>query len=205
MRDFHEPLLQFMHELADDGWLVGAPHLFHRQPPDQYSPVFGQELFDDAEATRTWLSEHGVDADCVGIIGFDSAGTAAAHVATERAYGAAVSIAPHGIREPLTNDATPLLKVIPYLQTPWLGIFGEDDPKTPPDDVQELRNAALRAPVATLLVDYPGLAHRPDDGFGMESWHDVDDIDEFANEFSPDSSVTAAKQHIFEWFDSNLR
>ncbi|WP_333473410.1 hypothetical protein [Lolliginicoccus lacisalsi] len=68
-----------------------------------------------------------------------------------------------------------------------------------------LRNAALRAPVATLLVSYPGLAHRPDDGFGTWSWHEVDDVPEAADPADTETAVTAAKQHMFEWLDSYLR
>ncbi|WP_235900514.1 dienelactone hydrolase family protein [Lolliginicoccus suaedae] len=204
MREFHEPLLQLMHELADDGWLLAAPHLFHRQPEDRMDPVFGAELFNDAEAARGWLIDQEIEADSVGVIGFDSAGTAAAIVATQQPYGAAISIAPHGIERALGPGATPLLETVASLRTPWLGIFGEDDPQTPPDAVNALRNAALRAPVATLLVSYPGLAHRPDDGFGAWSWHDVDDVPD-AEPTDTETAVTAAKQHMFEWLDSYLR
>ncbi|WP_333473409.1 dienelactone hydrolase family protein [Lolliginicoccus lacisalsi] len=118
MRDFHEPLLQLMHELADEGWLIAAPHLFHRQPEDRIDPVFGAELFDDADAARDWLVDNDIHTDSVGIIGFDSAGTAAAMVATQRPYGAAISVAPHGIERALAPGATPLLETVHSLRTP---------------------------------------------------------------------------------------
>ena len=56
-----------------------------------------------------------------------------------------------------------------------------------------LRDAVAEAPVATLVVSYDGLDHRPD-------------------EVSPESGTTAgedavvdAQRRIFDWFDSHLR
>ncbi len=105
-REFSRALLDFMKALAEDGWLVAAPHLFHRAASDD--EVFGDALFEDFDATVTWLTGHGVYADTIGVIGFDDAGTAAALVATDRPVGAAVSVAAPGIVEPLTADARAL-------------------------------------------------------------------------------------------------
>lgn len=122
------------------------------------------------------------------MLGFDSAGTAAFLVATNRPIGAAVSVAAPGIVEPLTDQADALVRAAPNLQAPWLGLFGADDPATPPAQVDQLRDATARAAVASLVVSYPGLHHRADSP-------EVDD----------DTDAVASQTRIFDWFDSNLR
>ncbi|MEV6102383.1 dienelactone hydrolase family protein [Nocardia sp. NPDC051981] len=191
-REFTEPLLELMRSLADDGWTVLAPDLFHRPANGSTHPIFGDELFAAFDACFEWLTGHGVFRDCIGVLGFDSAGTAAALVATNRPIGAAVSVAAPGIETPLTPQAVALLAAAPAFQAPWLGLFGEDDPLTPPDQVDRLREAAAHADVATLVVTYPGLHHRPDHpGFDPAALDDV--------------SVLDAQTRIYEWFDSHLR
>ncbi|MEU6580114.1 dienelactone hydrolase family protein [Nocardia sp. NPDC046763] len=191
-REFTEPLLELMRALADDGWTVLAPDLFHRPANGSTHPIFGEDLFADFDACFEWLTGHGVYRDCIGVLGFDSAGTAAALVATNRRIGAAVSVAAPGIETPLTPQAVALLAAAPAFQAPWLGLFGEDDPLTPPDQVDRLREAAAHADVATLVVTYPGLHHRPDHpGFDPAALDDV--------------SVLDAQTRIYEWFDSHLR
>ncbi|WP_041450763.1 dienelactone hydrolase family protein [Hoyosella subflava] len=202
---FSRSLFQFMEDLAEEGWAVTAPDLFHRQPQST-DPVFGDALFEDFAAAEGWLHGEGIRPDCVGVLGFDSAGTAAALVSTTQRIGAAVSIAAHGISEPVAAGTPPLVNAVRELRVPWLGIFGEDDPLTPPSEIELLRESAARANVATLIVTYPGLGHRPDEGFGFTS-KGADDVDDIpaTGDGSPEVAAVAARQHIFEWFDSNLR
>ncbi|MCP2319571.1 carboxymethylenebutenolidase [Nocardia amikacinitolerans] len=189
-REFSGALLEFMRALAIEGWTVVAPNLFHRANGDQPEhEVFGDELFDDFDACFDWLTRRGVFPDCIGVLGFDHAGTAAFLVATNRPIGAAVSIAAAGITEPLTDEAEALVRVAPNLQAPWLGLFGSDDPNTPPADVDRLRDAAARASVASLVVTYPGLHHRADNPGADDD----------------DTTAIASQTRIFDWFDSNLR
>ncbi|MEU6561818.1 dienelactone hydrolase family protein [Nocardia nova] len=209
-RKFADVLLDMMKSLAGEGWIMVAPNLFHRfdQPEatvDGAEPgtpavehVFGADLFADFDACFDWLVGRGVFADTIGILGFDQAGTAALLVATNRPIGAAVSVAAPGITAPLTADATALLQAAPDLQAPWLGLYGDDDPTTPADDVERLRDAAARAAVATLVVSYPGLHHRPDHpGFEMS------DFEQLAEEEK--RMLIDAQTRIFDWFDSHLR
>ncbi|MRH86081.1 carboxymethylenebutenolidase [Nocardia sp. SYP-A9097] len=190
-REFTDPLLDLMRSLADDGWTVVAPDLFHRANGVVSDQVFGADLVEDFDACFDWLTGHGVFQDCIGVLGFDSAGTAAALVATNRRIGAAISVAAPGIEIPLGPDALALIAAVPQLLSPWLGLFGADDPRTPPDQIDRLRDAAARAVVATLVVTYPGLGHRPDrPGF------DPAELDD---------ATLDAQTRIFEWFDSNLR
>ncbi|WP_069162068.1 dienelactone hydrolase family protein [Nocardia altamirensis] len=185
-REFTGPLLALMGALASEGWTVVVPNLFHRTDPR--GEVFGEELFDDFDACFDWLTRRGVFPDTIGVLGFDSAGTAAFLVATNRPVGAAVSVAAPGIVEPLTEQADALVCVAPHLQAPWLGLFGTDDPATPPAEVERLRDATGRAAVASLVVSYPGLNHRADRPVTDDDYATVD-----------------SQTRIFDWFDSNLR
>ncbi|MFC8531362.1 dienelactone hydrolase family protein [Nocardia sp. NPDC057227] len=173
--------------LAAEGWTVVAPDLFHRVTGEPEHEVFGDELFADFDACFDWLTAHGVFPDCVGVLGFDTAGTAAFLVATNRPIGAAVSVAARGLTEPLTAEAEALVRAAPRLQAPWLGLFGADDPA---DDVEKLRDAGAAASVATLVVTYPDAQHRAD-----RPAEDEDD----------DPVRVDAQTRIFDWFDSNLR
>ncbi|MBF6220808.1 dienelactone hydrolase family protein [Nocardia abscessus] len=186
-REFTGALRDLMNALAGEGWTVIAPKLFQGVDGEPGNGVFGDELFQDFDACFDWLTRRGVFPDTIGVLGFDTAGTAAFLVATNRPIGAAVSVAAPGITEPLTDQADALVRAAPHLQAPWLGLFGADDPATPPAQVDELRDATARAAVASLVVTYPGLHHRadtsePDDGDAVDS-----------------------QTRIFDWFDSNLR
>ncbi|NEW38208.1 carboxymethylenebutenolidase [Nocardia cyriacigeorgica] len=189
--EFTGPLLELMRALAAEGWTVVAPNLFHRATDTPSTGVFGDELFEDFDACFDWLTRHGVFPDCIGALGFDTAGTAAFLVATNRPIGAAVSVAAPGIVSPLTGKAEALVQIAPSLQAPWLGLFGDTDPTTPPTEVEQLRDAAARASVASLVISYPGLLHRAD----KPGDDDEDERDDLVD----------AQTRIFDWFDSNLR
>ncbi|MEV0249967.1 dienelactone hydrolase family protein [Nocardia sp. NPDC050712] len=189
-REFTAPLLELMQALSLDGWTVVAPNLFHRANGDVSHEVFGDELFDDFDACHDWLTAHGVFPDCIGVLGFDHAGTAAFLVATNRPVGAAVSVAAPGIIEPLTAECDALVQAAPGLQAPWLGLYGADDPHIPAAHIDQLRDAAALAAVASLVVSYPGLHHRADHA---------------APEAEEDFDLIASQTRIFDWFDSNLR
>ncbi|RDI65698.1 dienelactone hydrolase family protein [Nocardia pseudobrasiliensis] len=189
--EFAEALLEFLKSLAGEGWIVVAPNLFHRSGPPA-DKVFGADLFADFDACVDWLVGRGVIPDCVGVLGFDSAGTAALLVATDRPIGAAVSVAAPGIAEPLTTQATALVRAAPRLRAPWLGLYGASDAATPFGEVESLREAAARAATATLVVTYPGLHHRADEP-GLDAHTD-----------DPHTAVDA-RTRIFDWFDCHLR
>lgn len=195
-REFPESLLDLLRALALEGWLAVAPDLFHRDATGS-DEVFGENLFADFDATFDWLTAQGIYPDCVGVIGFDDAGTAALIVATSRPIGAAVSVAAAGIVEPLNDDAVALLDAAPSLQAPWLGLYGEDDPRTPPHHIENLREAATRASVATNVVSYSGLQHRADEPSIAPGSTDHSD--------PTTAALVEAQTRIFDWFDSFLR
>lgn len=196
-REFTDSLLDLLASLASEGWIAVAPHLFHRDPDgfdDDGSEVFGDNLFADFDACFDWLTARGVFPDCIGALGFDDAGTAAFLVATNRPIGAAVSVSARGIVEPLTEDARALIEAADSLQAPWLGLYGVDDPATPAEHVEQLKDAVARASVAAHLVTYEGLQHRAD-----QPNTDDDDYDLGTD------PVVDAQTRIFDWFDANLR
>lgn len=195
-RDFTPPFLELMRSLADEGWVAVAPHLFHREPAHSTAEVFGDHLFSDFDATFDWLVGRGVYEDCIGVLGFDDAGTAAFLVATTRQIGAAVSVAAPGIVEPIADDATALVRAASALQVPWLGLYGEDDPLIPLAHVEQLREAAGTAEVASLVVSYSGLAHRADE---------PPEVPGEGGDEALAEAILDAQRRIFDWFDSHLR
>jgi carboxymethylenebutenolidase len=52
-----------------------------------------------------------------------------------------------------------MVDMAPTLQTPWLGLFGEEDQNIPVRDVERLRDAAAAAEIPTEVVVYPGAGH----------------------------------------------
>lgn len=197
-RVFAPALLQFMDALAGERWLVVAPHLFHREPVDSDVEVFGDDLFADADAAFEWITRRGVSVDTVGVVGFDDAGVAALVVATQRRVGAVVSVAARGISNPVHPDAPALVSIVGALQAPWLGLYGEDDAETPPSEVDLLREVAAGADAPTLVVGYPGLAHRPDEPPVEHATVDPESDPQ-------EAAIVDARRRIFDWFDAHLR
>jgi carboxymethylenebutenolidase len=109
-------------------------------------PARDDELLSDVGVLLGRLAERGWEAEQIGLIGYGSGGRLALLAAAEFGLGAAVSVAPTGLRAP----AVPL-------RAPWLGLFGDLDENVPPSAVRELREALNSgSPVHTELVGYPG-------------------------------------------------
>ena len=75
------------------------------------------------------------------------------------------------------------------LQTPWLGLFGDDDQMIPVDGVEELRTQMRDSPVNTDVVRYPDAGH----GFhcdARESYHEA--------------SAKDGWNRALDWFSSHL-
>ena len=82
----------------------------------QVARLSGDTVLADYDAAFAWLARRGVDADRVGVVGFDTGGTVALVVAASRSLGAAVSVSGAGIREPLSPGLPALLEVAPALR-----------------------------------------------------------------------------------------
>jgi carboxymethylenebutenolidase len=156
---------------ADAGHLAIAPALFHRTgggtaPYDDFSkvlPMF-EGLTDggmlmDVDAALDHLRGLGFADDRIGIVGFCMGGRVTFLVALHRALGAAAGFYGGGIVTSRFPQFPTLVGEVASLQTPWLGLFGDEDSSIPVDDVESLRTALEAAPVDTEIVRYPGAEH----------------------------------------------
>ncbi len=180
--------------LASEGWLVVAPHLYHREGTDEVagdedvrdrvSRLSGESVLADSDAAFSWLAERGVTSDRMGVIGFDLGGSVALVVAASRSLGAAVTVSGAGITAPLSDSLPSLVEVAPELTCPWLGLYGERTEGIPPQEVEKLRDAVGAAQVASDVVTYPDASYR----------------------FDADPAVAEdAWIRTLNWFDSHLR
>lgn len=166
---------------ADAGYLAVAPALFHRteSPRLGYGDIAAARphmaamtsrgLEDDLEQTMEHLRRVRFKDHHIATVGFCMGGTVSLVAGARYALGASVSFYGGGIRDGRFGEP-PLRELAPTLQTPWLGLYGDEDRGIPVEEVEELREAAARAPVPTEVVRYPEAGH----GFhcdARESYH----------------------------------
>ena len=156
---------------ADAGYHAVAPHLFHRAgggtaPYGDFSKVLPlYEHLDDAgilvdvDASREHLHVAGWDDHQVGIVGFCFGGRVTFLVALRRGLGAAVGFYGGGIVTARFPQFPALVDEAAGLQTPWLGLFGDQDQSIPVEDVERVRAALQTASVPTEIVRYPDAGH----------------------------------------------
>ena len=156
---------------ADAGYHAVAPHVFHRAgggtaPYGDFSKVLPlYEHLDDAgilvdvDASRDHLHAAGWDDHQLGIVGFCFGGRVTFLVALRRGLGAAVGFYGGGIVTARFPQFPALVDEVAGLQTPWLGLFGDQDQSIPVEDVERLREALQSAPVSTEIVRYPDAGH----------------------------------------------
>lgn len=156
--------------LADEGYLAVAPALFHRsgsprlgyEDIQQAYPHMGEltsrGIEEDVEQTLEHLRRLGFKDHAIGTVGFCMGGTLSLVTAARYPLGASVTFYGGGILEGRFGEP-PLAELAPGLQTPWLGIFGDEDTGIPVDQVETLRTAAAGSPVDTAVVRYPDAGH----------------------------------------------
>lgn len=174
--------------LADEGWLTVAPHLYDGDSTetdavtarDRANTLSGDSVLTHTDIAFGWLAQHGIEADRIGVIGFELGGAVSLVVAASRGIGAAVSVAGGGILQPASPGLPALVDVVSELRCPWLGLYGDKVA----DEVALLRDAAKRSETANDVVLYPAADHRFDiyPDTGMEAW-----------------------QRVLNWFDAHLR
>jgi carboxymethylenebutenolidase len=156
---------------AEAGFDAVAPHLFHRAgggtaPYDDFAkviPLF-EHLTDDGilmdiDAAFAHLNVLGHVAGSIGLVGFCFGGRVSFLAAARRAFGASVGFYGGGIVTPRFPQFPALAGESASLQTPWLGLFGDEDGSIPVEDVETLRSALHQAPVPTEVVRYEGAEH----------------------------------------------
>lgn len=187
--------------LARAGWHALAPALFHRQgspviPYDDIPaalPIMGQltagGLTTDLTAAFDELERTGFPAARTAVIGFCMGGSIALYAGTMRRLGAAITFYGGGVATGRFG-LPPLAELAPSLTSPWLGLFGDEDPSIPVEDVERLRQAASHAAIETAVVRYPGAGH----GFHC---------DERADHYHP-AVAQDAWQRTLGWLDRHL-
>jgi carboxymethylenebutenolidase len=93
-----------------------------------------------------------------GIVGFCMGGSIALIAASEEPFGAAVTFYGRGIVDGRFGFR-PLGELAPMLRSPWLGLYGDQDPSIPVDEVESLRVAAAAAHVPTMVIRYAEAGH----------------------------------------------
>jgi len=158
---------------AAAGYHAVAPDMFHRSGPGaiadygdyekviaHFTPIAGDDdVLADVDAALGHLHAAGIPASRCGLVGFCFGGRVSFLVAARRAIGAAVGFYGGGIVTGRFPQFPPLVDEAARLQTPWLGLFGDQDGSIPVADVEQLRNALTAAPVASEIVRYPDAGH----------------------------------------------
>ncbi|MEI7548029.1 MAG: dienelactone hydrolase family protein [Actinomycetota bacterium] len=159
-----------LERLAADGWIAVAPALYHRfgSPVFDYSDptgataamgrLAGDEVDSDVDVSADILVERGVPRTRQTIIGFCLGGTVAFHTAVRGTVAAAVSFYGGGIR--LGRFGQPcLLDQAPGLKSPWLGLYGDQDPYIASADVEALRDVVAQTAAKAEIARYPTAGH----------------------------------------------
>jgi len=188
--------------IAAAGYHAIAPDLFHRSGGGTaeygdfetvmklFASLSGDEpIVVDVDAALGHLRGAGFDDRGLGIVGFCFGGRVTFLTALERAIGAAVGFYGGGIVTGRFPQFPTLVERAESLQTPWLGLFGDEDASIPVDDVERLRAALGAAPVETEIVRYPGAKH----GFHCDARAD----------FHPDAAADAWRRTL-AWFAAHL-
>jgi carboxymethylenebutenolidase len=101
---------------------------------------------------RGWQSEQ------IGVIGYGRGGRLALLACSHFGLGAAVSISPRHLFTSDDHLSPEITELASTVRTPWLGMYGENDPAVPDTAYAELDRALrLDSPAYTQLVRYPGV------------------------------------------------
>jgi len=189
---------------AAAGYLAVAPDLFHRSGEgavveyghfekvmEYFKDVAGDaNVLTDVDAALDYVRTAGFEDDRIGVVGFCFGGRVSFLVSLRRKLGAAVGFYGGGIVNARFPQFPALIDEVDGLQTPWLGLFGDDDGSIPVDDVEQLRAALKNVPVDTEVVRYAGAGH----GFHCDKRDD----------YKADAAADAWSRTL-AWFDTHLR
>jgi carboxymethylenebutenolidase len=190
--------------VAVAGYHAIAPDFFHRTGPgavadygnfekvlEHFTPITGDDaLLNDVDAALEHLRAQGFSDSQIGAVGFCFGGRVSFLIALQYAIGASVGFYGGGIVTGRFPQFPTLVDEVANLQTPWLGLFGDQDGSIPVDDVETLRAALQNANVDTEIVRYAESGH----GFHCDQrpdYHEADAKDAWARTLA--------------WFDAHIR
>ena len=163
---------QVARDLAAEGWHAVAPEFFHRNGGgvvpyeggmagvlEKFAGLDDAKVLDDLDAAIGLLHDHGYDDRAIGVVGFCWGGRVSFLAAARRRLGAAVGFYGGGIVTARFPQFPALVGEAPRLQTPWLGLFGDQDQSIPVEDVEALRTALEAAPVDHGVHRYQDAGH----------------------------------------------
>jgi carboxymethylenebutenolidase len=190
--------------VAAAGYQAVAPDLFHRSDTDSIVPYGEFEkviphfvaLGDDAailvdiDAALAHLRAEGHHDAGIGLVGFCFGGRVSFLTALNRAIGAAVGFYGGGIVTNRFPQFPALVGDVDKLQTPWLGLFGDQDASISVDDVETLRAALTKSSIDTDIVRYADAGH----GFNCDQRPD----------YRADDAADAWNRMLV-WFENHLR
>jgi carboxymethylenebutenolidase len=188
---------------AAAGYHAVAPDFFHRSGPGaiveygkfelvmEYFQALGsdQSILADVDAALAHLHAAGFDDSRIGVVGFCFGGRVSFLVALRHALGASVGFYGGGIVTGRFPQFPALIGEVSSLQTPWLGLFGDQDGSIPVADIEQLRAALSEAKVDTDIVRYPEAGH----GFHCDQRPDYRAED-----------AADAWRRALDWFSSHL-
>jgi len=155
---------------AQAGYVAVAPHVFHRtgDPLIAYDKMqeviphimgLNREGIDaDLKATLDYLAGEGFTGRKVAIMGFCMGGTIAFYAGTQWDLGAAITFYGGGIVMNRFGLPT-LLELVPELNTPWMGNYGELDQSIPFTEVEVLHRAVAAKGVPVEVNRYTEADH----------------------------------------------
>jgi carboxymethylenebutenolidase len=186
---------------ATAGYHAVAPALFHRAGGGTadygdfgaviplFEGVTDDSILMDVDATVAHLHDRGFHDRRIAIVGFCFGGRVSFLVAARRALGAGVGFYGGGIVSKGALPFDPLIDEVPTLQTPWLGLFGDEDGGIPIEDVETLRERLRGAPVPAEVIRYAGAEH----GFHCDR----------RDSYHPEAAADAWARTI-TWLDAHL-
>ncbi|WP_216896767.1 dienelactone hydrolase family protein [Nocardia alni] len=170
-------IASWLTRLADHGYLAVAPMLLHRHGVEHVNPMQrfagdltafaawlpgDEDVLADVDSTLGFLGAAGIAVGKTGILGFSYGGRAAYLSAAERPLGAAITFYGNGIQRKSFhgNDRIPALTDrMKSLRTPWLGLYGDQDPLLTEGELDEWQAQLPDAPVTAELIRYPEAGH----------------------------------------------
>ena len=189
---------------AAAGYHAVAPDFFHRSGPGavveygkfelvmEYFQALGSDdaILTDVDAALDHLRAAGFSDSSIGAVGFCFGGRVSFLVAVRRALGACVGFYGGGIVNGRFPQFPALIGEVGSLQTPWLGLFGDQDGSIPVEDVEQLREALRDSKVDTDIVRYAEAGH----GFHCDQRPDYRADD-----------ATDAWRRALDWFSTRLK